>query len=85
MMTYVDDNCLGPANPSPASRKGPGSYCPNPDSQVYVSLITVFCICWGQQLYGTNFVLGVPLSLPSRTSPHRASPIYFMMIKERPI
>ena len=37
----VSDNCLDSANPSPARSKGPGNYCPNPDSQVYVSLIFV--------------------------------------------
>ena len=41
----VSDNCLDSANPSPARSKGPGNYCPNPDSQVHVSLIFVLFIC----------------------------------------
>ena len=35
-------NCLDSSNPSPTRKKGAGDYCPNPDSQVYVSLICVY-------------------------------------------
>ena len=43
----VSDNCSDSEYPSPASRKGPGNYCPNPDYQVYVSLIYMYIFLLG--------------------------------------
>ena len=52
----VGDNCLDAANPSPARRKGLGNYCPNPDSQVHVSLTYInFCFSDGDECCSLNF------------------------------
>ena len=55
----VGDNCSDAANPSPARKKGRGNYCPNPDSQVYVSLTYInflFVIFWGAEFNSLTII-----------------------------
>ena len=72
----VSDNCLDSANPSPAKRKGPGNYCPNPDSQVYVSLIFVLFSFWGSaklMIFNRNVLVYSNLGF----NPYRTLPLCF--------